>query len=140
METSQSDLDLDLSTMADSETDVASSSNLDSDSSGTSDSVTDIAIHSEIGPTDIFDAATVDGESDVDTTPLMDCAYPREGCPCEWGLSQPCCLRPSEGLSCSRRLVHGEFMASWSLFFDCGCLDVPECPELYDLCPPGRNP
>lgn len=128
---------------ADSDSIHTSEFEVDSDSSATPDSESveiDISTSDQISEDDVADTVSVDGESDVDTTYGIDCESPKEGCPCEWGISQPCCLRSSEGLDCSRRLVDGEFVASWSLFHDCGCLDVPECPELYELCPAGRDP
>lgn len=120
VDANRSEGDSDAIATADSEADIPSSIRLDADSDVTDESV--------------------DSEDSVDAAHGMDCEYPKEGCPCEWGLSQPCCLRSSEGLDCTRRLVDGELVASWAPFYDCGCLDVPECSELYDLCPSDPSP
>lgn len=89
----------------------------------------------------VSDDGEVDGEveaanSDSDDADVFDCSTPRETCPCDFGVAQPCCLRVSEGLECARRrLPSGEFIATWQRFFDCGCMESPDCGPSYDLCP-----
>ena len=81
------------------------------------------------------DAVTQDTTSDV-----LECGdVPKEGCPCDEAIDEPCCIMIAQGLSCEpSRWVDGVFVVEWGVFWDCGCIDVPEeCrnEKVYPLCP-----
>ena len=81
---------------------------------------------------DIEDVADIpeDGTSDV----LVCGDVPQEGCPCDSSTDEPCCLMVAKGLSCDNdRLVNGVLIYAWGVFWDCGCIEGPECAG-YEIC------
>ncbi len=74
---------------------------------------------------------------DTSTDAIVCGDVPQEGCPCDPTTDKPCCLEIAKGMSCENDIMIGDVLEyRWGVFWDCGCLDIPECgeQELYPMC------
>ena len=99
------------------------------------DSCEDLADADDEHVSDIEDYGDIPEDASSDAFVCGDA--PQEGCPCDASFNESCCLETGKGLTCYYQTINGTLMIVWSVFWDCGCIEGPECEgyEIYPLCP-----
>lgn len=82
--------------------------------------------------------STLDSRADVEP---CDSDRPEAGCPCKPSKDKACCTDIAQGLTCSAWSAE-DGGPRWTVFWDCGCWEVPECDAypLYRFCGASNEP